>query len=51
MEFFSFQKAQAEGRLKEQQSAILLLREELKKPMYRNAEKEYIEKVVKRQVG
>jgi hypothetical protein len=46
-----FQRAQVEGRLKEQQIAILSLREDLKKPMYRNAEKEYLEKVIKKKVG
>jgi hypothetical protein len=49
--FFVFQKAQAEGRLKEQRVAIASLREELKKPMYANAEREYLEKVVKKKVG
>jgi hypothetical protein len=48
---FVFQKAQAEGRLKEQQGAILSLREELKKPLYANAERKYLEKVVKKKVG
>lgn len=44
------EKAQAEGRLKEQQGAILSLREELKKPLYANAERKYLEKVVKKKV-
>jgi len=49
--FFVFQKAQAEGKLKEQQITIASLREELKRPMYANAERECLEKVVKKKVG
>jgi hypothetical protein len=48
---FVFQKAQAEGRLREQQATILSLREELGRPPYKNAEKEYFEKVVQKKVG
>jgi hypothetical protein len=48
---FVFQRAQAEGRLREQQAAILSLQEELRRPMYKNAEKEYLEKVVQKKVG
>lgn len=48
---FVFQRAQAEGRLREQQAAILSLQEELRRPMYKNAEKEYLEKLVQKKVG
>jgi hypothetical protein len=48
---FVFQKAQAEGRLKEQQVAISSLRGDLEKPIYANAERQYLEKVVKKKVG
>jgi hypothetical protein len=51
LNLFVFQKAQAEGRLKEQGVTIKSLREELRKPMYANAESEYLEKVVKKKVG
>jgi len=49
--FFVFQKAQAQGRLREQQVTIASLRDELKNPLYANAEREYHEKVVKKKVG
>lgn len=48
---FVFQRAQAEGRLREQQAAISSLHQELGRPMYKNAEKEYLEKVVQKTVG
>jgi hypothetical protein len=48
---FLFQRAQAEGRLREQQAAILSLQEELRRPMYKNAEKEFLEKVLQKKVG
>ncbi|GFG30387.1 hypothetical protein Cfor_05842, partial [Coptotermes formosanus] len=44
------EKAQAEGRLKEQQVAISSLRGDLEKPIYANAERQYLEKVVKKKV-
>lgn len=44
------ERAQAEGRLREQRAAILSLQEELRRPMYKNAEKEYLEKVVQKKV-
>jgi hypothetical protein len=48
---FVFQRAQAEGRLREQRAAIISLQEELRRPIYKNAEKEYLEKVVQKKVG
>jgi hypothetical protein len=48
---FVFQRAQAEGRLREQRGAVLSLQEELRRPMYKNAEKEYLEKIVQKKVG
>ncbi|KAJ9585795.1 hypothetical protein L9F63_002432 [Diploptera punctata] len=44
-------KAQSEGMLKEQQSTILSLRNELKKPIYKDNEKKYIDAVIKQKVG
>lgn len=44
------EKAQAQGRLREQQVTIASLRDELKNPVYANAEREYHEKVVKKKV-
>jgi hypothetical protein len=47
---FVFQKAQAEGKLREQETAIISLQEELRRPMYKNAEKEYLGKVLQKKV-
>ncbi|XP_069688803.1 DNA repair protein RAD50 isoform X2 [Periplaneta americana] len=49
-EAINTEKAQSEGRLNEQKRIIVTLQQDLKKPMFRNAQQEYLEKVLRKKV-